>query len=108
MITACRESGTKEPDIRYDHAGLWVEFSYKTAVETPVETTVEAPVKTTVKTPVKILECLSGHPHATLAETAEAIGKSLRAVERASSKLVKDGRLRFVGPQKGSRWEVIQ
>ncbi len=108
MITACRELGMKEPDIRYDHAGLWVEFGYKTAVETPVKTTVETPVKTTAKTPVRILEYLSGHPDATLAETAEAIGKSLRAVERASSKLVKDGRLRFVGPQKGGRWEVIQ
>jgi hypothetical protein len=38
---------------------------------------------------------------------AEAIGKSLRTVERASTRLVKEGRLRYVGPRKGGHWDVI-
>ncbi len=42
----------------------------------------------------------------TFAEVASKIGKSLRAVERPSSKLVKACRLRFVGPKKGGHWEV--
>jgi ATP-dependent DNA helicase RecG len=49
---------------------------------------------------------LDENPEMTLAEVASKIGKSLRAVERASSKLVKAGRLRFVGPKKGGHWEV--
>jgi ATP-dependent DNA helicase RecG len=43
----------------------------------------------------------------TLAEVAAAIGRSVRAVEMASAKLVKAGKLRHVGPQKGGRWEVL-
>ena len=42
----------------------------------------------------------------TLTEVASTIGKSLSAVERASSKLVKQGKLKHVGPQKGGHWEV--
>ncbi len=44
----------------------------------------------------------------TLAQVATEIEKSQRAVELASSKLVKAGRLRYVGPQKGGHWEVLK
>jgi ATP-dependent DNA helicase RecG len=44
----------------------------------------------------------------TLAEVAEEIGKSLRAVERATAKLADDGRIRYVGPRKGGHWEILQ
>jgi len=44
----------------------------------------------------------------TLLEVAEAIGRSLSAVERASAKLAKEGRLRYVGPRKGGHWEVLE
>ena len=46
-------------------------------------------------------------PEMTLSEVAAAIGKSLRTVERVGSKLVKEGRLRHVGPKKGGHWEVL-
>ena len=65
-------------------------------------------VKTSVKTPVKILQLLQANPSMTLAEVAIEIEKSLRAVELASSKLVKEGRLKYVGPQKGGHWEVLK
>ena len=68
---------------------------------------VKTPVETPVKTPVKILDYLRKNPNDTLADVASAIGKSLSAVERASSKLVKEGKLRFVGPAKGGHWEVL-
>ncbi len=74
------------------------EDSEKTQVETQVETQ--------VKTPDQILRMLDEKPEMTLAEVAQKIGKSLSAVERASSKLVKAGRLRYVGPKKGGHWEV--
>jgi ATP-dependent DNA helicase RecG len=44
----------------------------------------------------------------TLAEVAAEVGKSLRAVELASSRLVKEGRLKYVGPQKGGHWGVLK
>lgn len=37
----------------------------------------------------------------TLTEVAAQLGKSVSAVERASAKLVADGKLRYVGPKKG-------
>ena len=44
----------------------------------------------------------------TLQEVATNIGRSLSAVERAAAKLVKEGRLRYIGPQKGGQWEVLE
>jgi len=93
---ACRGAGTPEPVFRWDN-GLWVEFPLPE---------VKTPVKTLVKTPVKILQLLGGNPCMTLAEVAAAIGKSVSAVERASSKLVEEGRLQYIGPAKGGHWEV--
>jgi len=79
----------------------------KKKCKTSVGTSVNFSVKTLVKTPVKILQLLQDNPSMTLAEVAREIGKSLSAVERASAKLVKEGRLRYVGPQKGGHWEVL-
>ncbi len=88
---------------------LRVIFRFETAsVKTPVKTPVKTLVKTLVKTPDLILTQLKTSPELTLAEVVTAIGKSLSAVERASSKLVKLGRLRHVGPQKGGHWQVIE
>jgi ATP-dependent DNA helicase RecG len=125
VFEACREAGTPEPLIEVVPGELWVEFPFseayldsvgavnpeeagrepsgKTSGKTPVKTPVKAPVKT----PVKILQLLAANPDMTLAEVAESTGRSLRAVERASARLVKDGRLRYVGPRKGGHWEVI-
>ena len=62
--------------------------------------------ETKSKTPDIILHILSSHPGMTLAEVAERAGKSLSAIERAASKLVKEGRLHHVGPKKGGYWKV--
>ncbi len=66
---------------------------------------VETQVETKSKTPDIILHILSSHPGMTLAEVAERAGKSLSAIERAASKLVKEGRLHHVGPKKGGYWK---
>ena len=63
--------------------------------------------KTSVKTSVRILELLRQSPGLTLADVAALVNRSLRAVELASSKLVKEGKLKHVGPQKGGHWKVI-
>lgn len=118
VFDACRAAGTPAPELRHEHGGLWVEFRFPQGVaggttqETPVEMSVETPVKMSVialaKTPARILEFLRVNPQASLADVASVIGKTLRTAERASSKLVKDGRLRFVGPRKAGRWEVLK
>ncbi|MGH2449140.1 MAG: winged helix-turn-helix domain-containing protein [Chloroflexota bacterium] len=64
-------------------------------------------MKASVKTADAVLELLRENPRMTLAEVAAVVGRSVRAVEMASSKLVKAGRLRFVEPQKGGHWEVL-
>ncbi|MEF8702377.1 MAG: hypothetical protein V5B32_03900 [Candidatus Accumulibacter sp. UW26] len=67
----------------------------------PVETPVEMPVEAPVETREKILAALKTRPDLTLAELPPAIGKSRRAVERATARLVREEKLRFVGPKKG-------
>ncbi|MBS0308775.1 MAG: winged helix-turn-helix transcriptional regulator, partial [Proteobacteria bacterium] len=74
--------------------------------ETPVET--ETPVEMPLKTPEQILALLAANPNLTLSELALAIGKSTSAVERAAAKLVKEGRLRHVGPTKAGHWEILK
>ena len=85
-----------------------VETPVETPVKTPVKTRVETPVETRAGTPNRILAALAANPGMTLAQVANAIGKSSSAVERAAAKLVSQGRLRFVGPRKGGRWEVLK
>jgi len=80
----------------------------ETLVEAPVEAQAETPVETPLKTPERILAALGANPEWTLEVVAQAIGKSTSAVERAAAKLVKEGRLRFVGPRKAGHWEVLK
>lgn len=70
------------------------------------ETRVKAPAETRVKTPEHILNLLREQPALTLAEVAVRLDKSTSAIERAVRKLREQGRLRYVGPQKGGHWEV--
>ncbi|MDA3925009.1 MAG: Fic family protein [Kiritimatiellae bacterium] len=83
----------------------FIEFMLDVITETLVKTQVKTRVK---KTPEMILQALKKNSELTLAEVAVAIGKSTSAVERAARKLVKSGRLKYVGPQKGGHWEVIE
>jgi predicted HTH transcriptional regulator len=71
-------------------------------------TAVQTPVQMAVQTSVDILRCLKTAPAMTLVDVATAIDKSLRTVERATAKLVKDGTLRRVDPNKGGHWEVLK
>ena len=118
---ACRESGIPKPNIQVADHELWVNFTFsrdymramagsasslktfRHDVIASVETSVEASVKTTDA----LLALMRQNPNVTLAEAAALIGRSVRAVEMASSKLVRDGRVRRVGSRKGGRWEVL-
>ncbi|MGL4448506.1 MAG: winged helix-turn-helix domain-containing protein [Shewanella sp.] len=65
-----------------------------------VENQAKTKVEMRVKTPDLILGVLAVEPTLTLKQVAERIGKSTSTVERATSALVKEGRLRFAGPRK--------
>ena len=77
------------------------------SVETPVETPVQNPLEVPHRTPAHILALLRKQPELTLAEIAQGIGRSVRTVERAAAKLQAEGKLRYVGPNKGGHWEVL-
>jgi len=103
MVQTCQEAGQPTPVLQVESVGVWVTFPFA-----PEQVTVpRKPVETPVETPEKILAALKAQPDLTLAELAPAIGKSLRAVERATARLVREEKLRFVGPKKGGHWEVL-
>jgi len=118
IMQTCADADVPTPEVSSDVNGLWMTFHFlpehqlnsgqdkegSTAQETPVKTRVETPVKT----PEKILDVLGRNPRLTLAEVAMQIGKSLSAVERATAKMVKDGKVKFVGPKKGGHWQVLK
>ena len=107
----CKAYHVVPPNYDYSMSGLMLTFhanpEHLIAAVGEQEGSKKTPVKTSVKTSVKILQFLEVNPSMTLAEIAGEIGKSLRAIEFASSKLVKENRLRHVGPQKGGHWEVL-
>ena len=112
IFQACRDAGIPEPKIRLAGHDLWMEFAFSSgylqAVSPKgVEPVTEEEVKTSVKTSAVLLELLRRNPTMTLSEAAAEVGRSVRAVEMASAKLGKAGKLRYVGPQKGGHWEVI-
>ena len=101
------------PEIDYTPGDFWLKFAFapehlaKTITEpSSGKSSVKSSVKTPGKTPVKILQLLEERPELSLAELAVLIGKSVSAIERASAKLVKAGKLRRIGPDKGGHWEV--
>lgn len=122
MFLACRQAGVPEPEIRLTGNDLWLEFPFapeyllvmqaaasdRPVSDMPGKTSVETSVKTSVKTPERIMAAMRDNPEYTLAEVAEIVGRTTRAVEMAVSKLNKAGKIRYVGPAKGGHWEVIE
>ena len=117
IFQACREAGTPAPQLRFAGHELLLQFAFASeyleamgsanAGELAPGVGGRGSVKTSVKTPEALLELLGRNPEMTLAQAAAEVGRSVRAVEMASAKLVKAGKLRYVGPRKGGHWEVI-
>ena len=83
-----------------------IESSLQEAVSEVTKTRGQTQNETRVKTPEQILAVLQQHPDWTLAEVAQAIGRSVSSVERAVAKLQKQNKLTRHGPNKGGRWQV--
>lgn len=103
ITDACKAAGLPKPIIEENSGGVAIELIKSTS-----ETRVKTPVETRVKTPEAILQALKEDSSLTLAEVADRIGKSVSAVERAAKKLSDQGKLEYIGPQKGGHWEVIE
>ena len=87
----CLAAACPAPRFDCDSTGFWVEFTFPALTEGDGTS-----VKTSVKTPAAILSLLAATPAMMLAEVAAEIGKTLRAVELAAAKLVKEGRLKYM------------
>lgn len=87
----------------FDHTVLEMGWRAGTPEKTPEKTLEKAPEKT----PEAILSQLRNAPAMTIAQLAEALGKSSSAIERALRKLQEQRRLRRIGPDKGGHWEVL-
>jgi ATP-dependent DNA helicase RecG len=128
MMQSCLEAGMAEPVLKVEPTGVWVIFEFlperstasteasknvaaemaaELAVKATVEMAVKASLKFRSKNPAVLLPLFESRPEASLSELASVLGMSLRTLERDAAKLVEAGKLRFVGPKKGGRWEVL-
>ena len=138
VFDSCRKSGVKEPDLRYEKIGLWVEFLFTaqeiqtttketetTTQETTQETekitqktepttqetkptTQETKPTTQETTPQIILSYIKERPEITRRELAEKIGISSNGVKYHLNKLKDTGKIRHVGATKKGYWEVLK
>lgn len=65
-------------------------------------------MKGSVKGSVKILEAIRANRNVSAKEISQALGLSLRGVEKQLSKLKERGHLRRIGPAKGGYWEIVE
>lgn len=73
----------------------------------PVSALVNAPANiASLKTPEAILLLLQHNPQLTRQQLADAIGKDLRTIGRAISKLQQTNQLKRIGPDKTGHWQV--
>ena len=84
-----------------------IEDSLQEAISTQPATD-KTLVQSQVQTPDLILQQLSANPSMALADVSLLIGKSVSVVERAVAKLKQQGKLEFIGPKKGGRWQVVK
>ena len=101
-LNASTEASDSAPFIRF-----MLSCILDAASKADAKTRAELRVKTRVKTPEQIQDLLREYPRMTLAEVAAALGRAVSTLERAAARLQADGKLRYQGPKKGGRWEVL-
>ncbi len=94
IINYCTSTDLPEPEMREEMNGfLLVIHKYGEASE---------------KTSEKILQLISKNPDTTIAEIANFLNLTTRAVEKQIKKLQENNRLKRIGPAKGGHWEVVK
>ncbi|MGB0372251.1 MAG: ATP-binding protein [Opitutales bacterium] len=104
---ACEAARLPAPVFIERSGGVLVELFRTGSEKSEVKNEVKNEVKSKVKTPDLLMQFLKVNPTATLQDAAGELGKSISSMEKVSAQLRKEGKLRYVGPQKGGHWEVI-
>ena len=69
---------------------------------------VKSRVESRVKSRVKIKEEMRNTPAISLKEIAERLNLSIKAIEKAVSKMTEDGEIAHRGPKKSGYWEILK
>jgi ATP-dependent DNA helicase RecG len=95
IVRECKESRLPAPIFTYDLSGFRIEFKKEAG-------------KSSEKSSEKIIEMLRTNGSLTIADLADHIGISTRAVEKQLAKLKKENIISRVGSFKGGYWKVIE
>lgn len=60
------------------------------------------------KSSQKIIELMQDDPTITIADLAQSVGVTDRAIKKQIEKLKAQGQIRRIGPDKGGHWEVVE
>ncbi len=91
------------PDPTFQKEGIFTVTLYRTS-----NVSRKTIHKSSEKSSEKIIELLENNPEITIAEIAEKVSKSTRAVEKQLANLKKQGKIEREGPDKGGKWKVIK
>jgi ATP-dependent DNA helicase RecG len=112
VIETCKKHGVPPPTVEERKGFLIVTFQAKVVAGTFTEPEQAddrgASEKTSEKASEKILAILAANPETTIAELAGKTGITTRSIERNLPGLLARGRLKRIGPDKGSHWEVTR
>lgn len=79
------------------------------AFEESIEADVaEEPISAYITTSDRIVRLLAEDPRHTAKSLSQAIGITVKGIEKQLSKLKKEGRISRIGPAKGGHWQTIQ
>lgn len=68
----------------------------------------EGSQKSSQKSSQKIIELMQSDPTITIADLAQSVGVTDRAIKKQIEKLKAQGQIRRIGPDKGGHWEVVE
>lgn len=112
IMDACREAGTPEPEVKYEPAGLWVQFSFPEAHQgtAPQASTQhglgEKLGEKLGETRAAIVRAMLTNSKVTTIQLARSLNISTTAVEKHLQRLKALGHIERVGPAKGGHWKV--
>ena len=80
---------------------------YKNPERTEPNRTKTEPNRTKTEQKIRIIELISKNPGITRVEISNALGLHESSIQRRLEALVRDGKLRHIGPTNGGFWEVL-
>jgi len=105
IFNACKNAGTPLPSIRYDHGGLWVEFTFK-AIPDEAKNGLGDGLGDSPQS--RILRLIKSKSTISIAELSRQLEVSTTAIEKSIKRMKANGRLKRIGSAKGGHWEVIK